>query len=117
MWGIFGKPLNRAIWNTLGLHAVLTTCLIFSSVLGMYAPMESQPLWKGATMRMNPIRNNESSLEHCLCPVRCPVYSSGLKIVTTYPPPPTHTFLKRPFRTDFKKHAHTPPRGNDILVH
>ena len=24
-----------------------------------------------------------------------------------YPPPPTHTFLKRPFRTDFKKH--TPP--------
>ena len=20
MWGIFGKPLKRAIWNTLGLH-------------------------------------------------------------------------------------------------
>ena len=33
MRGIFGKPLNRAIWNTLGLHAVLTPCLIFSSVL------------------------------------------------------------------------------------
>ena len=33
MWGIFGKPLKRAIWNTLGLHAVLTTCLRFSSVL------------------------------------------------------------------------------------
>ena len=32
MWGIFGKPLKRAIWNTLGLHAVLTTCLRFSSV-------------------------------------------------------------------------------------
>ena len=31
--GIFGKPLNRSICNTLGLHAVLTTCLIFSSVL------------------------------------------------------------------------------------
>ena len=30
--GIFGKPLNRAIWNTLGLHAVLTMCLRFSSV-------------------------------------------------------------------------------------
>ena len=31
--GIFGKPLKRAIWNTLGLHAVLTTCLRFSSIL------------------------------------------------------------------------------------
>ena len=29
--GIFGKPLKRAIWNTLGLHAVLTTCLRFLS--------------------------------------------------------------------------------------
>ena len=59
--------------------------------MGMYAPMESQPLWKGATMRTNPIWNNESSLEHCLCPVRRPVYSSVLKIVTTYPPPqPIH---------------------------
>ena len=34
MWGIFGKPLKRAIWNTLGLHAVLTVCLIFLSFLG-----------------------------------------------------------------------------------
>ena len=34
MWGIFGKPLKRAIWNTLGLHAVLTTCLTFLSVSG-----------------------------------------------------------------------------------
>ena len=32
MWGIFGKPLKTAIWNTLGLHAVLTTCLRFLSV-------------------------------------------------------------------------------------
>ena len=31
IWGIFGKPLKRAIWNTLGLHAALTTCLSFSS--------------------------------------------------------------------------------------
>ena len=30
MWGIFGKPLKRAIRNTPGLHAVLTTCLRFS---------------------------------------------------------------------------------------
>ena len=33
MWGIFGKPLKRAIWNTPGLLAGLTTCLRFSSVL------------------------------------------------------------------------------------
>ena len=33
MWGIFGKPLKRAIWNTPGLPAVLTTCVRFSSVL------------------------------------------------------------------------------------
>ena len=26
MWGIFEKPLKRAIWNTLSLHSVLTTC-------------------------------------------------------------------------------------------
>ena len=29
MWGIFGKALEKAIWNTLGLHAVLPTCLRF----------------------------------------------------------------------------------------
>ena len=33
MWGIFGKPLKRAIRNTPGLHAVLAICLRFSSVL------------------------------------------------------------------------------------
>ena len=33
MWGIFGKPLKRAIWNTLGLHAILTACLRFLSIL------------------------------------------------------------------------------------
>ena len=33
MWGIFGKPLKRAIRNTPGLLAVLTVCLRFSSVL------------------------------------------------------------------------------------
>ena len=31
--GIFGKSLKRAICNTLGLHAVLTTCLGFLSLL------------------------------------------------------------------------------------
>ena len=29
----FRKPVKKAIWNTLGLYAVLTTCLRFSSVL------------------------------------------------------------------------------------
>ena len=33
MWGVFGKPLKRAIWNTLGLHAVMTTCLRILSIL------------------------------------------------------------------------------------
>ena len=32
MWGIFGKPLKKAIWKTLGVHAVLMTCLKLSSV-------------------------------------------------------------------------------------
>ena len=33
MWGRFRKPLKRAIRNTPGLHAVLTVCFRFSSVL------------------------------------------------------------------------------------
>ena len=33
MWGIFRRPLRRAIWNTPGFNAVLTVCLKFSSVL------------------------------------------------------------------------------------
>ena len=33
MWGILGKALKRAIWNTLRLHAVLTICLRLLSVL------------------------------------------------------------------------------------
>ena len=33
MWGIFGKPLKRAIWNSLGLHTVPTICLRSSSGL------------------------------------------------------------------------------------
>ena len=34
--------------------------------------------------------------------------ASVLKNMVTYPPP-THTFLKRRFLTDFEKHTHTPP--------
>ena len=36
--------------------------------------------------------------------------ASVLKNMVTYPPP-THTFLKWPFLTDFGKHTHTPPKG------
>ena len=32
MWGIFRKPLKKAIWNTPGLLAGLTTCLRFPSI-------------------------------------------------------------------------------------
>ena len=35
-------------------------------------------------------------------------HSSVLKIVTTYPPPPTYTFLKRPF-AQISKSIHIPP--------
>ena len=36
--------------------------------------------------------------------------ASVLKNMVTYHPP-THTFLKWPFFTDFGKHTHTPPKG------
>ena len=43
-----------------------------------------------------------------------PCVSSRLQLcVQNYdhlPPPPTHTFLKRRFLTDFEKHTHTPPK-------
>ena len=112
MWGIFGKPLKRAIWNTLSLHAVLTVCLRFSSLLDDA---------RVATMTTNRIRNNEWSLEHCLCPVCRPVYSSVRKTVTTYPRPPNPYISETAFSHRFRK-AYTyppppPPQGNDILVH
>ena len=42
--------------------------------------------------------------------------ASVLKNMVTYPPP-THTFLKWPLRTGFKKYIYTPPPGNNILTH
>ena len=33
MWGIFGKPLKRVIWNTPGLQVALMVCLRFLSFL------------------------------------------------------------------------------------
>ena len=58
------------------------------------------------TMR---IQNNQWSLEHCS--VLCIVQIEALfaeKCDHLPPPPPTHTFLKRLFLTDFKKYTHTP---------
>ena len=50
MGGIFGKPLKRAVWNTLGLHAVLTTCLRFSSVLTVPVLLAASFCQQAATM-------------------------------------------------------------------
>ena len=46
----------------------------------MCAPMESHPLWRGATMRATQIQNNERSLVHCpvLCVVPCTALCSKL---------------------------------------
>ena len=72
--------------------------------------MGSLPLWKGATMTTIRIQNNQWSLEHCS--VLCIVQFEALfaEKCDHLPPPPTHTFLKRPFLTDFKKYTHTPPK-------
>ena len=63
------------------------------------------------------VRNNESSLEHCLCPMRRPVYSSMLKIVTMYPPPSNPYISETAFSHRFQKACTYHPRGNDILLH
>ena len=72
--------------------------------------MGSLPLWKGATMRTIQIQNNQWSSRHCsvLCIIQlaAPFAHHAL----TISPTPTHTFLKRPFLTDFEKYTHTPPK-------
>ena len=64
------------------------------------------PCGKMTTIR---IQNNQRSLEHCS--VLCIVQFEALfpEKCDHLPPPPKHTFLKRPFLTDFKKYTHTPP--------
>ena len=79
--------------------------------------MGSLPLWKGATMTTIWIQNNQWSLEHCS--VLCIVQFEALfaeKCDHLPPPPQTHTFLKRPFLTDFKKYTHSPPQSDEILA-
>ena len=53
--------------------------------------------------------NDSNVMKLCIhvC-VRSPMCSSVLKNVSTYPPL-THTFLKRPFLTDFKNYTPPPP--------
>ena len=76
----------------------------------MCAPMGSLPLRKGATMRTIWIQNNQWSLENC--PVLCIVhFAAPFAQKCDHPPPPTHTFLRWPFLTDFIKYTHTPPNG------
>ena len=73
--------------------------------------MGSLPLWKGAKMRTIGIQNNQWPLEHC--PVLCIIHFAAPFAQKcdhlSPPPPPTHTFLKRPFLTDFKKYTTPPP--------
>ena len=40
-------------------HEFPATCMFLVTSRGMCAPMESQPLWKSATMTTNRIQNNE----------------------------------------------------------
>ena len=61
-------------------------------------------------MRMIRIQNNQWTLKHC--PVLCIVQFAALYAQKCdLLPPATHTFLKWPFLTDFKKYTHTPPKG------
>ena len=54
------------------------------------------------------IQNNQCAPEHCSILCIVPFAALCSKNVTTYPPL-THTFLKQPFLTDFKKCTHPPP--------
>ena len=69
------------------------------------------------TMTTIQIQNNQWSLKHC--PVLRTVHCAApfAQKCDHLPPPLTHTFLKRPFLTDFKKYSHTPPQQDEILVH
>ena len=62
------------------------------------------------------IRNNQ------LSPVHCSVralsnFQLGAQKCDQLHPPVTHTFLKRPFLTDFKKYTHTPPPNETKFWH
>ena len=61
--GPWAMPLNTG-WVPVKVHRLydggkLKKCVPNHKHGGAYAPMESQPLWKGSTMRTNPIQKNE----------------------------------------------------------
>ena len=117
--GLWTMPLNTG-WVPVKAHRLqdwekLKNMFQFTS-REMCAQMGSLPLWKGATMRTIQVPNNQWSLEHC--PVLCIVQFAAMfaqKCDLLPAPSPTHTFLKRPFLTYFKKNTHTPPPQRDEI--
>ena len=81
--------------------------------LKKYVPVHKQgdvcpnePCLKKAMQMMMLIQNKDDSPVQCHVCVHRPMCRAVLKNVT---PPQTHTVLKWPFLTDFKKYTHTPP--------
>ena len=78
MWGIFGKPLKRAIRNTPSLHAVLPICLRFSSVLDDACVDRCLVLSTGSYQVRIQIH-----IPHCCIP-RCTTETLGLEMGTLW---------------------------------
>ena len=85
---------------------------------GDVCPNGSQPCLKKAMAMTTMLQNKDDSTVQCIVCVHHPMPSSVLKNVTTHPLPPTHTFLKWPFLTDFKNmHTSKPPLCDDMFAH
>ena len=99
MWGIFAKPLERAIWNTLGLDAVLTTCLRFSSDAKTIRPKtalfpsENRAILGLIVFMWRPAFSHIGEIDR------------GLRLIL------------RPFSSRFQKGNTYHHLGNEILVH
>ena len=72
-----------------------------------FLPMGSQPCLKNAMQMVTMIQNKHDSTVQCNVCMKRPMCCTVLKNATTYPP--THTFLKWLFLTDFKNIHITPP--------
>ena len=83
--------------------------------------MGSLPLWKGATIRMIWIQNNQWSLEHALsCPVLCTVHFAApfaQKCDHLLPPPPDPYISETAFSHKFQKVYTCPPKREEIMAH
>ena len=64
--GVFRKPLKRAIWNTVGLHAVLTTCLKFVRKLRI---LKRNDFWNVSNWLGGAYKSSSSHLDHLQNPV------------------------------------------------